>query len=149
MGLDDGYTLVKIGRRSRKVKKKYFSQLIALSKKDNNKADNIQIIQRKYTGNAPLPPPELYHGKGAVTPQTVVGKSIYFYKIKIQQDLQSTDAGQSPPKEFQTLYGVLKKSDPDILLVPVTSNEAGEAVSSENNAKVGDYIDPTLCLFQQ
>ena len=93
MGLEDGYTLVKIGHRTCKAKN-YFSQLKTPKKRNAEKTDNGETLQ-KYTGNTPLPPPELYHGKGAVILQTVVGESIYFYKIKIHQDLRSTDAGQS------------------------------------------------------
>ena len=51
----------------------------APAKKVNDEADNVEITQRKFIGNAPPPPPELYHGKGAVTLQTVIGKSISIF----------------------------------------------------------------------
>ena len=61
MGLKDGYTVVKIGCRTRKAKN-YFSQLKAPEKRNAEKTDNGETIQ-KYTGNAPPPLLELYHGE--------------------------------------------------------------------------------------
>ena len=98
MGLDDGYELVTNGRRTRKVKNQ-FSNPATPAKKGDEAA--IPASDKKtYNGNAPPPPPELYHGKGAVTQQTVVGKSIYFYKVRLHQDLRASFAGQVPEKDF-------------------------------------------------
>ena len=74
----------------------------------------------EYTGTAPPPPAELYHGQGEVTKQTVAGASIYYYKIRYTKDLRTNKTpGQPVGKDFQVLYGKLKGSDPDLLLVPI------------------------------
>ena len=145
MGLDDGYEFVTYGRRTRKVKKRYSNP--ATPAKKGDEAATPAPDKKTYNGKAPPPPPELYHGKGAVTQQTVVGKSIYFYKVRLHQDLRASFAGQAPAKDFQNLYGFLKKSDPDILLVPLTSTEASEAgKKKKNEGEVGDYIDQPVLI---
>ena len=98
------------------------------------------------TGTAPPPPAELYHGMGVVTKQTVAGASIYYYKIKYTKDLRTNKTpGQPVGKDFQVLYGKLKGSDPDLLLVPIreegTENQKEEEEETNENPRKCNYID--------
>ena len=76
----------------------------------------------------------------------MAGASIYYYKIRYTKDLRTNKTpGQSVGKYFQILYGKLKGSDPDLLLVPIrskgtTNQNQEEAEAMEMNKKC-NYID--------
>ena len=74
------------------------------------------------------------------------GAAIYYYKIRYTKDLRTNKtAGQLVGKDFQVLYGKLKGSDPDLLLVPIRAegieNRNQEEDKSKEIPRKCNYID--------
>ena len=142
---DRDYVTVKRGTREERVRKAYNMNLGGSqdSTASSNKTTATTLVE--YTGTAPPSPAELYRGQGAVTKQTVADASIYYYKIRYTKDLRTNKTLDQPVrKDFQILYGKLKGADPDLLLVPVRSEEIENQTPEEQEAtenKKCNYID--------
>ena len=105
---DNGYTVVRSGRRQKKIKKSY--NMVSAP----TPANPDRTAAPTYKG----PPPELYHGKGATVENGIDGKSIYYYQLRYHKDLRRCKTvGYPVAIDFQKLYGTLKKLDLNLLLV--------------------------------